>query len=82
MKRRQALTSMLAVATGAGASTPSAEAQGFSLEAVEQMLRHQGMKPLPGEAARVRAVLLATRFVGSADPRIDPAVRFDPEIDP
>jgi hypothetical protein len=82
MKRRQALTSMLGVATVAGASPSSSEAQGFSLEAIEQMLRHQGMEPLPGEAARVREMLLVTRFGGSVDPRIDPAVRFDPEVDP
>ena len=82
MKRRQVLTSMLAVAAVAGGSPSPAGAQGFSLEAIDQMLRHQGLEPLPGEAARVRAVLLATRFTGSADPRIDPSVRFDPATDP
>ncbi len=73
---------MLAVTAVAGGSPSPAATQGFSLEAIDQMLRHQGLEPLPGEAARVRAVLLATRFTGSADPRIDPSVRFDPATDP
>ena len=51
---------MLAVAAVAGGSPSPAGAQGFSLEAIDQMLRHQGLEPLPGAAARVRAVLLAT----------------------
>jgi hypothetical protein len=80
MKRREALVSLLGAAGALGAARGSA--QGVSEETVKEMLRHlAGIDPLPGEAAAVRAFLLALRPM-SPDPEIEPAIEFDPEVDP
>jgi hypothetical protein len=44
-------------------------------------MRAHGLDPLPGEPAQVRALLLSTRLRSIPDPRIEPAIRLDPELD-
>ncbi len=80
MKRREALGSILgALALGAG----TGEAQDLSLQTVEQMMRSlAGLEPMPGEEAAVRSFLLSYRYALPADPAVEPASTFDPEIRP
>ncbi len=82
MKRRDVLRSLVGVASLSGVA--SAETQGkpvFSPAAVEELMRAHGLEPQPGEAAQVRALLLSTRLRSIPDPRIEPAIRLDPELD-
>ena len=82
MKRRDLLRSLVGVASVSGVA--SAETQGkpaLSLAAVEELMRAHGLDPLPGEPARVRALLLSTRLRSIPNPRIEPAIRLDPELD-
>jgi hypothetical protein len=81
MKRREALVSLLGAVGALGAARGSA--QDVSEETVKEMLRLlAGIEPLPGEAAGVRAFLLTFRAPMSVDPEIEPAIEFDPEVDP
>lgn len=83
MKRREA---MLALLGGAGAIATTARtspAQDLSEETVGQMMRLlAGLEPLPSEEAHVRAFLLSVRAPAPADPEVEPALVFDPEMDP
>ena len=80
MKRREAIVSLLASGF-LGASRGSA--QDLTEETVKEMLRVLGgVELLAGEAAEVRAFLLTFRAAMSPDPEIEPAIEFDPEVDP
>lgn len=83
MRRRELLRS---VAGGVLAATGMASAQtrgpaALSPTAVEELMRAHGLEPMPGEPAQVRALLLSTRLSSSPDPRIEPVLRLDPELD-
>lgn len=82
MKRRQALFSLLGAASAA--SIPrGTEAQGLSAEAAAGLLRTlTGLEPMPGEPERVLGFLLSFRSTVAPDPGVEPALRFDPEVDP
>lgn len=79
MKRRDVLLSFAGAAGVASAQTRSPLA--LSTGAVEELMRAHGLEPLAGEPARVRALLLSTRLRTTPDPRIEPAIRLDPELD-
>jgi hypothetical protein len=87
MKRRDVLLSLFGAATLGGvtaASTSARTAQRgrapvLSPGAVDELMRAHGLEPQPGEAMQVRAFLLSTRARVSPDPRIEPALRLDPE---
>ena len=64
-----------------GAALPS-EAAALSPAAVEELMRAHGLEPLPGEGAHVLAFLMSVRPRTLPDPRIEPAIRMDPEVDP
>ena len=64
-----------------GVALPS-EAQALSPAAVEELMRAHGLEPRPGEAAQVLAFLLSVRPRTLPDPRIEPAIRMDPEVEP
>ena len=80
LKRREVLRSLIGVA-GVGIALPS-EAQALSPAAVEELMRTHGLEPRPGEAAQVLAFLLSVRPRTLPDPRIEPAIRMDPEVEP
>ena len=80
MKRRDVLRSLLGVA-GVGIALPS-EVVALSPAAVDELMRARGLEPRPGEAAQVLAFLLSVRPRRLPDPRIEPAIRMDPEVDP
>ena len=80
LKRRDVLRSLVGVA-GVGIALPS-EAQALSPAAVEELMRAHGLEPRPGEGAMVLAFLLSVRPRTLPDPRIEPAIRMDPEVDP
>jgi hypothetical protein len=49
---------------------------------VEALLRSLAeVEPTPGEPAHVRAFLEELRFRTETDPRIQPALGFDPEVE-
>ena len=76
MKRRQVFRALFA-GTALSASTARARQSGrLSSDAVEELMRWNGLEPGPGEAARVRAFLLSVRPRRSSDPRVEPAFRF------
>ncbi len=79
MKRRDVLRSLIGVA-GVGAALPG-EAQALSPAAVEELMRAHGLEPQPGEGATVLAFLLSVRPRTLPAPRIEPAIRMDPEVD-
>lgn len=79
MKRREVLLSLVGVASGGGA--PARAQAALSPAAVEELMRAHGLEPRPGEPAQVRALLLSTRLRSNPDPRIEPAIRLDPELD-
>jgi hypothetical protein len=82
MKRRQALFSLLGAASAASLPS-SAQAQALSSEAVGGLLRSlAGLEPMPGEPDAVLAFLLSFRLAAEPDPGIEPALTFDPEVDP
>jgi len=74
------LRSLIGIA-GVGRALPS-EAQALSPDAVEELMRAHGLEPRPGEAAQVLAFLLSVRPRTLPDPRIEPAIRMDPEVEP
>ena len=77
---RRVFLSRLAGASVAGtapvslATEQASRRDGFA----EWMTRHLGIVPLPGEAQQVQGLLLALRFSPSVDPRVEPAIRFEP----
>ena len=79
MKRRDVLLTFAGAAGIASAQPRSPRA--LSTGAVEELMRAHGLDPLPGEPARVRAMLMSTRLRSVPDPRIEPAIRLDPELD-
>ncbi len=82
MKRRDVLRSLFGVASVGGvASAQPGQRGALSPAAVEELMRAHGLDPQPGEPARVRALLLSTRLRSIPDPRIEPAIRLDPELD-
>lgn len=83
MKRRDVLRSLAGVAGVAGTTPLEAQlvTSALSPSAVAELMRAHGLEPLPGEAIQVRAFLLSTRSRFLPDPRIEPAIRLDPEID-
>ena len=88
MKRRELLRSLVGVASvgsvasaQAGQVGQAGQAGTLSPAAVEELMRAHGLDPQPGEPAQVRALLLSTRLRSIPDPRIEPAIRLDPELD-
>ena len=87
MKRRDVLRSLVGVASVGGIASGEAGQAGqagqaaLSPAAVEELMRAHGLDPRPGEPAQVRALLLSTRLSSNPDPRIEPAIRLDPELD-
>ncbi len=85
MKRRDVLRSLFGVASVGGVASAQTGLTGqtgaLSPAAVEELMRAHGLDPQPGEPARVRALLLSTRLRSIPDPRIEPAIRLDPELD-
>lgn len=88
MKRRdllRALVGVTSVGSVASALTgPTGQTRqtgALSPAAVEELMRAHGLDPQPGEPAQVRALLLSTRLRSIPDPRIEPAIRFEPELD-
>jgi hypothetical protein len=83
MKRREAMFVLLGSAGAVRAAAGTAPAQNLSDETVRQMMRLLGgFEPLPSEEAHVRAFLLSVRAAGPPEPEIEPALTFDPEMDP
>jgi hypothetical protein len=81
LKRREALVSLLGAAGALGPARGLP--QDVSEETVKEMLRLlAGVEPMVGEAAAVRAFLLTFRAPLRPDPEIEPAIEFDPEVDP
>lgn len=78
MKRREVLFSL---AGAAGVRSIQARRSVLPPEAVEELMRARGLDPRPGEAAQVRAFLLSTSPTRTLDPRIEPSLRLDPELD-
>lgn len=85
MKRRDVLRSLAATGTGMalGGCTPKPAAIGTVTDGdVERMLRTmRGVELTPGQAAPVREMLLTMRYKGTVDPRVQPSLVFDPEVD-
>ena len=78
MKRRQALASLLGAASAVGlgssaSSQPAADVADWLLRTLG------GVEPLPGESEHVVQFLLSVRPPRGSDPRVEPAVTFDPE---
>ena len=85
MERREALASIASALAAAGVlvSTETLEAAQLSDEAIEGMLKElAGVTPLPGEGSATRQFLLSLRYRAQSDPRLQPAVAFDPDIAP
>ena len=80
MKRRDVLLSFAGVASVGGVATATAQAT-LSPTAVEELMRAHGLDPRVGEPAQVRALLLSVRLSSNPDPRIEPSIRLDPELD-
>lgn len=82
MKRRDILRSLTGtLAFGATAAAQTRGGVALSPTAVEELMRAHDLEPMPGEPMQVRALLLSTRFRSVPDPRIEPALRLDPELD-
>ncbi len=88
MKRRDVLRFLFGVASVGGVASAQTRGTGrtgmtgaLSPAAVEELMRAHGLDPQPGEPAQVRALLLSTRLRSIPDPRIEPAIRLDPELD-
>jgi hypothetical protein len=84
MNRREAF---LAVGAGAALVLPrelldAAQAGDLSADQVEALLRSiVGIEALPGEAERIKKALLESRATRETDPRLQPALAFDPEVE-
>jgi hypothetical protein len=82
VKRRDVLSAIAGIGSiSVTVGLASAQPLALSIAAVEELLRAHGLDPLPGEPAQVRAMLLSTRLRSMPDPRIEPAIRLDPELD-
>ena len=82
MKRRDVLRSLVGVAGVGGVASPqTVPTAALSPAAVEELMRAHGLDPLPGEPAQIRALLMSTPLRSIPDPRLEPALRFDPELD-
>lgn len=82
MKRRQALFSLLGAASAVSLPATGG-AQGLSAESVAGLLRSlAGLEPLPGEPESVLAFLLSFRTRATPDPGVEPALSFDPQVEP
>jgi len=81
VKRRDVLLSLVGVASVSGVAPAQTAQAVLSPAAVEELMRAHGLDPRPGEPQQVRALLLSTRLSSHPDPRIEPAIRFDPELD-
>lgn len=80
MKRREAIASLVA-AVGAASGVEALPAQPGEL-GIDGLLRELvGVSPLPGEARAARQFLLSLRSRSRSDPREQPALSFDPEVD-
>lgn len=64
----------VAVAVGAPATTQRRQQDDFG----DWMQQQLDLAPLPGEPQQVRALLAALRFRADIDPRVEPAIRFEP----
>ncbi|GMR22947.1 MAG: hypothetical protein BMS9Abin37_1332 [Acidobacteriota bacterium] len=80
MKRRDVLLCFVGVGSVGGVISAQTR-PALSPAAVEELMRAHGLDPQPGEPAQVRALLLSTRLSSIPDPRIEPAIRLDPELD-
>ena len=82
MKRREVLWSLVGAASVRGVGTAqTSRSYTLSPLAVEDLMRAYGLEPQPGEAAQVSAFLLSVRPKTTPDPRIEPCIRLDPELD-
>ena len=77
---RRVFLSRLATVTAAGAAPLSATTEQRSVQDgfTEWMTRQLDIVPLPGEAQQMQGLLMALRFSPPMDPRVEPAVRFEP----
>jgi hypothetical protein len=83
MKRRESFAVLGLAGIGSILPELAAEAGGLNDEQVAALLRHvAGVEPRPGEAARVREALAGTKATAETDPRVQPALGFDPEVEP
>lgn len=81
MKRRDVFHAVLGTAGASVASGASAQSSSASASAVAELMMAKGLSPTMGEAARIAAFLQSTRRRRSVDPRVEPAIRPDPELD-
>ncbi len=84
MKRRDAL--LLLSTSAACAVTLSLvsadEAESLTDAEFETLLRDLlEIEPLPGEAARIRAAYIAAGIISDNEPRVQPALAYDPEVE-
>jgi len=79
MKRREVLWSLFGAA--GAASAEAARPSPVSPDAIEGLMRARGLEPEPGEAAAVYGFLLSVQRRRLPDPRIEPAIRLDPEAE-
>ena len=84
MKRRDAL---LLFSTGAACAVPlslvSADEAKSLTDSEFETLLHELLKVelLPGEAARIRAAYIAAGIIGNNEPRVQPSLAYDPEVE-
>ena len=85
MKRRDVLRAVAATSAGLvfeGCAPEPASTNTLTDADVERMLRTMTpFKPAPGQAASVREALARMRFEGTVDPKIQPSLGFDVEVD-
>jgi hypothetical protein len=85
MKRRDTFAAL--GLAGLGSILPELAAAAAAGELTEDqvaaLLRQvAGVEARPGEAARVRDALKEARATAETDPRVQPALGFDPEVEP
>ena len=85
MKRRDILRALGATGAGLvfkGCASQPATTNTLTDADVERMLRTMtAFEPAPGQAASVREALVRMRFEGTVDPKIQPSLGFDVEVD-
>jgi len=86
MKRRElfhlVITGSAVGAPAAATSFAASQTTGLSPAAAAEMMRAYGITPSRGEAAQVAMFLQSTRRRRSSDPRVEPAIRLETDIDP
>ena len=86
MKRREVLLSLSATAVAAVATPKLVEAiqkRELTEEEVASLLRYvAGVEPREGEPDRVRTLLNQLRSRSETDPRVQPALSFNPAVEP